>query len=163
MSTVTKQNPGADDTSRPKALLKQLVAAASDGTAFQQFLLTHLDDAVQGAVSPRYRLDKAQTIQRFAEVFAMAAGGSATLVSAVAEDSSACGRVVLTKNKHDLRYTQKINVRAEVVVEASIWLEVNAVGNIVQLHFVGDMLTPALAMGRQMVAAPRPDVEPTPA
>ena len=163
MSTVANQPNDAEVSSVPKTLLKQLVDAASNGTTFQNFLLTHLDDAVQGAVSPRYRLDKPQTIKRFTEVFAMAAGGTATLVTAVAEGSSACGRVLLTKKKHNLLYAQKVDVRAEVVVEASIWLEVNSAGEIVQLHFVGDMLTPALAMGMQMVSAPRLDVEPTPA
>jgi hypothetical protein len=163
MSAVTHQSNGAGQSSIPKTLLKQLVDAGSHGTTFQNFLLKHLDDAVQGAVSPRYLLDKPQTIKRFTEVFAMAAGGTATLVTAAAEGSSACGRILLTKKKHNLLYTQNINVRAEVVVEASIWLEVNSAGKIVQLHFVGDMLTPALAMGMQMVSAPRSDVEPTPA
>ena len=159
MSTVTKLDQAAD--ALPKALLKQLVDAASSGSAFDTFLRTHLDEALQGAVSPRYRLDKTQTIRRFTEVFAMAAGGTATIVTAVAEGSSACARVLLTKKKHDLRHTQKLNPRAEVVVEASIWLEVNAAGKIVQLHFVGDMLTPAMAMGRKMVGAPSSNVEPT--
>jgi hypothetical protein len=163
MSTVTNQSNGAELSSVPKTLLKQLVDSASNGATFKNFLDTHLDEAVQGAVSPRYVLDKTQTIKRFTEVFAMAAGGTATLVTAVSEGSSACGRILLTKKKHNLQYTQKINVRAEVVVEASIWLEVNPAGKIVQLHFVGDMLTPALAMGMQMVSAPRSDVEPAPA
>jgi hypothetical protein len=163
MSTVNNQSNGAELSSAPKTLLKQLVDSASNGATFKSFLLTHLDETVQGAVSPRYVLDKAQTIKRFTEVFAMAGGGTATLMTAVSEGASACGRILLTKKKHNLQYTQKINARAEVVVEASIWLEVNSAGKIVQLHFVGDMLTPALAMGMQMVSAPRSDVEPTPA
>ena len=145
----------------PKALLKQLVAAATSGTAFKNFLLTHLAEGVQGAVSPRYSLNKPETIQRFVEAFAFASGGTATLVAVVEEGRSACARVVLTKKKHDLRITPPIDPRKEVVVEAAIWLELGEQGQIIQLSFVADMLTPGGAMGMQMVRAARSAVETT--
>ena len=147
--------------SGPKALLKQLVAAATSGTIFKGFLLTHLGEDVQGAVSPRYGLNKPETIKRFAEAFAFAAGGTATLVAVMEEGRSACARVVLTKKKHDLRITPKIDPRKEVVVEAALWLELGDNGQIAQLNFVADMLTPGGAMGMKMVRAPRPAVETT--
>lgn len=159
MSTASNTPGAAQEQPSPKALLKQLVAAASSGTAFDSFLHSHLAEDVRGAVAPRYLLNKPETIRRLTEVFAMAAGGNVTMVSGVEEGSSACARVLLTKKKHDLRYTQKLNPRAEVVVEAAIWLDSNDVGQITQLHFVADMLTPALAMGMQMVKAPQPETE----
>ncbi len=143
----------------PKARLKQLVAAATSGTVFKGFLLTHLAEGMQGAVAPRYGLNKAETIRRFAEAFAFASGGTATLVAAVEEGRSACARVVLTKKKHDLRITPKIDPRKEVVVEAAIWLDLDEAGQIVQLAFVADMLTPGGAMGMRMVRVPGPEVE----
>jgi hypothetical protein len=158
---MSTQGPPADigTTSSPKALIRQLVAAASSGSPYEAFMLTHLAESVQGAVSPRYLLNKAQTIQRFAELFAMTAGGTVALVTAAEEGRSACARVVLTQKKHNLKYTQKLNPLAEVVVDVSLWLEINDAGQIVQLHLVGDMLTPGLAQGMKMVKAPRPVVE----
>jgi hypothetical protein len=150
MNSITENSTGAIATS-PKALLKQLVAAATSGTAFKNFLLTHLAEGVQGAVSPRYGLNKAETIERFTEAFAFASGGTATLVVVIEEGRSACARVVLTKKKHDLRITPKIDPRKEAVVESAIWLEVGEDGQIIQLNFVADMLTPGAAMGMQMI------------
>lgn len=161
MSTAIDTSSAGGTPASPKALLKQMVAAASSGAGFKGFLQTHLAEDVRGAVAPRYLLGKPETIQRVAEIFAMAAGGTVTMVTAVEEGSSACARVVLTKKKHDLRYTQKLNPRAEVMVEASIWLDVDAAGRITQLHLVADMLTPALAMGMQMVKTRRPESEAT--
>jgi hypothetical protein len=158
---MSTQQPsaGIGPNSGPKALLKQLVAAAANGTVFKGFLLTHLAEDVEGAVSPRYGLNKPETIKRFAEAFAFAAGGTATLVAVMEEGRSACARVVLTKKKHDLRITPKIDPRKEVVVEAALWLELGEHGQIVQLNFVADMLTPGGAMGMKMVRAPSPAVE----
>ena len=45
------------------------------------------------------------------------------------------------------------------VVEAALWLELGDNGQIVQLNFVADMLTPGGAMGMKMVRAPRPAME----
>jgi hypothetical protein len=159
MSGTPDKNSG--NAAGPKALLKQLVAAATSGTVFKGFLLSHLADGVQGAVSPRYGLNKPETIRRFAEAFAFASGGTATLVAVIEEGRSACARVVLTKKKHDMRVTPKIDPRKEVVVEAGLWLELGDNGQIVQLNFVADMLTPGAAMGMKMVRVPGPAVETT--
>jgi hypothetical protein len=158
---ISTQGPPAQmgTTSSPKASIRQLVAAASGGTSYEAFMLTHLAEGVQGTVSPRYLLNKAETIQRFAEVFAMTAGGTVSLVTAVEEGSAACARVVLLQKKHNLKYTQNLNPLAEVVVDVSLWLEINEAGQIVQLHLVGDMLTPGMARGMKMVRAPSPAVE----
>lgn len=134
----------------PKALLKQMLGSVTD---LQAFLQTHLSPQVQGAVAPRYLLNKPETQQRFAEAFAFAAGGTLSLLTAVEEGSSACARVLLTKKKHDLRFTQTLDPRKEVVVEASIWLELNDEGQIIQLHFIADMLTPGMVMGMEMAKA----------
>lgn len=154
MSTQEASN-GAGPNSGPKALIQQLMAAAADATAFNSFLLTHLAEEVTGAVSPRYALNKADTIKRFVEAFTFASGGTATLLAVIEEGRSACARVVLTKQKHDLRTTAKIDPRKEVVVEAALWLRMADDGQIIQLNFVADMLTPGGAMGMQMVR-PRP-------
>ena len=63
---MSTQQPtaGISPNSGPKALLNQLVPAASSGTIFKGFLLTHLGEDVQGAVSPRYGLNKPETIKR---------------------------------------------------------------------------------------------------
>jgi hypothetical protein len=45
------------------------------------------------------------------------------------------------------------------VVEAALWLELGDNGQIVQLNFVADMLTPGGAMGMKMVRAPRAAME----
>ena len=157
MSTQGQSN-GAGPNSGPKALIQQLMASATNATAFNSFLLTHLAEGAQGAVSPRYSLNKAETIQRFVEAFSFASGGTITLVAVVEEGRSACARVVLTKKKHDLRITPKIDPRKEVVVEAALWLELGDNGQIVQLNFVADMLTPGGAMGMKMVRAASPAV-----
>jgi hypothetical protein len=159
MSTASNTPGAVQEQPSPKALLKQLVAAASSGTAFDSFLHSHLAEDVRGAVAPRYLLNKPETIRRLTEVFAMAAGGNVTMVSGVEEGSSACARVLLTKKKHDLRITPKIDPRKEVVVEAALWLELGEHGQIVQLNFVADMLTPGGAMGMKMVRAPSPAME----
>jgi hypothetical protein len=158
---MSTQQPsaGIGPHSGAKALLKQLVAAATSGAVFKGFLLTHLAEGAKGAVSPRYGLNKPETIKRFAEAFAFAAGGTATLVAVMEEGRTACARVVLTKKKHDLRTTAPIDPRKEVVVEAGLWLELGDDGQIIQLNFVADMLTPGGAMGMKMVKAPRPVVE----
>ena len=82
---MSTQTPSTNTNTSPKALIKQLVAAATSGTVFNGFLLTHLGEDVQGAVSPRYGLNKPETIKRFAEAFAFAAGGTATLVAVMEE------------------------------------------------------------------------------
>lgn len=143
----------------PRELLKQLVTAASIGTTYMDFMQTHLAEGLQGTVAPNYTLNKSQTIRRFAEVFAMAAGGTVTIGSAIEEGGAACARVVLLQKKHNLKYTQNLNPLAEVVVDVSLWLEINEAGQIVQLHLVGDMLTPGMARGMKMVRAPGPAVE----
>ena len=161
MSTADHQPSASDEQPSPKALLKQLVAAASSGTAFDSFLHNHLAEDVRGSVAPRYLLSKPETVRRLTEVFAMAAGGTVTMVTAVEEGHSACARVLLTKQKHNLKHTQTLNPQAEVVIEASIWLDTDDVGHITQIHFVADMLTPALAMGMQMIKAPIPETQTT--
>lgn len=147
----------------PRELLKQLVTAASSGTPYMDFMRTHLAEGLQGTVAPNYTLSKSQTIRRIAEVFAMAAGGTVTIGSAIEEGGAACARVLLLQKKHNLKYTQKLNPLAEVVVDVSIWLEINDSDQIVQLLLVGDMLTPGLARGMKMVKAPKPAVETAPA
>ena len=140
-----------DTPTSAKALLKQMLNEVAN---LQGFLQTHLAPDMQGAVAPRFSLNKAETIQRLTEVFAFASGGTLSLLTAVEEGGSACGRVLLTKKKHNLHYTQSLDPKAEVVVEATIWMDLNDQGQITRLQCLGDMLTPGLAMGMVMVRAP---------
>ena len=101
---MSTQTPSANTNTSPKALIKQLVAAATSGTVFNGFLLTHLGEDVQGAVSPRYGLNKPETIKRFAEAFAFAAGGTATLVAVMEESIRGWrwpGPVVCSGKRHN--------------------------------------------------------------
>ena len=134
-------------------LITQLVQAASDETRLKRFLLANLAEAAVCSLAPRYDLDKTQAIQRISEIFAMASGGSVTLLASRQDGSSACGRLFLTKNKHDLKQTRTLNPRGEPMLELSIWIDQDYKGQIEQLAMIGDMLTPSLAMGFQMVPA----------
>ena len=151
-------SPALDHRASAKTLLKQMLQAASSATIFKGFLATHLAAEVEGTVVPRYRLSKPETIKRFAEAFGFASGGTMSLLTAVEDGRTACGRVLLTQKKHDLKYTQNLDPKAEVVIEATIWLELNELGQIVHLHFMADMLTPGMALGRKMVKAPKPEI-----
>lgn len=137
----------------PKEVLRQLMHAATDGAAFEAFLQSHLADDALGAVAPRYELSKAETIQRLGEVFAMAAGGSATMLSNMQEGASACCRILLTSHKHDIRTLKSLNTGSGLVFEGALWVDQKPDGRIGRLNLVGDALTAGLAMGRQMVRA----------
>lgn len=148
-----------DSASSAKDLLQQMLRATENAASFQDFLGAHLAQDLQGAVAPHQGLSKPETIQRLTEVFALASGGQISLLAAVDEGRLACGSLLLTGKKHDLQYTQLLDPEAEVVVEASIWLELNDLGQIVHLDFIGDMLTPGLAQGMKMVKTPKPVAE----
>ena len=154
-------NAAIDHRSSAKALLTQMLKAASSASIFKGFLATHMAAEVEGTVVPRYRLSKPETIKRFAEAFGFASGGTVSLLTAVEDGRTACGRVLLTQRKHDLKSMPHLDPRAELVVEATIWLELDERGLITHLHFVADMLTPGMALGRQMVKAPKPTAEAT--
>lgn len=142
-----------DAPASPKEMLRQLMHAAANGAAFKAFLQSHLAEDALGAVAPRYQLDKAQTIERFSEIFAMAAGGSATMLANMEEGVSACCRILLTSRKHDIRTLKSLNTGSEQVFEAALWVDLKPDGRIARLNLVGDALTPGLSMGRQMVRA----------
>lgn len=137
----------------PKELLRQLMHNAANGSAFKEFLQHHLADDALGAVAPRYQLDKAQTIERLSEFFAMAAGGSATMLTNMEEGASACCRILLTSHKHDIRTVKHLNTGSEQVFEGTLWVDLKPDGRIARLNLVGDALTVGLSMGRQMVRA----------
>ena len=143
-----------DAPASPKELLRQLMHAVTNGAAFRAFLQSHLVEDALGAVAPRYELNKAQTIKRLTEIFAMAAGGSASMLSNIEEGASACCRILLTSRKHDIKTLESLDTGAEQVFEGVIWVDVTPDGKIARLNLVGDALTPALSMGRQMVRAP---------
>lgn len=140
-----------DAPASPKQLLQQLMHAATNGSAFKEFLQNHLADDALGAVAPRYQLDKAQTIERLSDFFAMAAGGSATMLSNVEEGASACCRILLTSHKHDIRTVKSLNAGSEQVFEGAIWIDLKPDGRIARLNLVGDALSVGLSMGRQMI------------
>ena len=142
-----------DAPASPKELLRQLMHAATNGAAFKAFLQSHLADDALGAVAPRYQLNKAQTIERFSEFFAMAAGGSATMLANMEEGASACCRILLTSHKHDIRTVKSLNTGSEQVFEGALWVDLKPDGRIARLNMVGDALTPGLSLGRQMVRA----------
>ena len=140
-----------DAPASPKEMLRQLMHAALNGVAFKAFLQSHLADDALGAVAPRYRLNKAQTIVRFSEFFAMANGGSATMLANMEEGASACCRILLTSNKHDIRTIKSLNTGSGMVFEGALWVDLKPNGRIARLNLVGDALTPGLSLGRQMV------------
>ncbi len=47
--------------------------------------------------------------------------------------------------------TRKFDPLTEVVVEGTIWMDINDNGQIFQLYFIGCMLTPGVAMGMAMI------------
>ena len=139
------------DTTNPppsaSQVLKTLMQVAGDGEALKAYLQSHLDDAVIGMVMPYVGLNKADTISRLHGLFAMARGGSASLLAVVAERNSACGRVLLTSVKHDIATLKTLNTRTQKVFEGSLWLNLTPEGQIGVLGVVGDRLSPALAGG----------------
>lgn len=147
-----------DAPASPKVLLQQLMHAATSGSAFKEFLQCHLADDALGVVAPRYELNKAQTIKHLSDFFAMAAGGSATMLSNVEEGNSACCRILLTSHKHDIRTVKSLNTGSEQVFEGALWVDLKPDGKIARLHLVGDALTVGLSLGRQMVRA-QPDAK----
>ena len=144
-----------DAPASPKELLRQLMLSATNGVAFKAFLQSHLADDALGAVAPRYQLNKAQTIERMSEFFAMAAGGSATMLANMEEGASACCRILLSSHRHDIRTVKSFNTGSEQVFEGALWVHLKPDGRIASLNLVGDALTPRLSMGLQMVR-PRP-------
>ena len=142
-----------DAPASPKELLRQLMLSATNGVAFKAFLQSHLADDALGAVAPRYQLNKAQTIERMSEFFAMAAGGSATMLANMEEGASACCRILLSSHRHDIRTVKNFNTGSEQVFEGALWMDLKPDGRIARLNLVGDALTPGLSMGRQMVRA----------
>ena len=142
-----------DAPASPKELLRQLMLSATNGVAFKAFLQSHLADDALGAVAPRYQLIKAQTIERMSEFFAMAAGGSATMLANMEEGASACCRILLSSHRHDIRTVKSFNTGSEQVFEGALWMDLKPDGRIARLNLVGDALTPGLSMGRQMVRA----------
>jgi hypothetical protein len=142
-----------DAPASPKELLRQLMLSATNGVAFKAFLQSHLADDALGAVAPRYQLNKAQTIERMSEFFAMAAGGSATMLANMEEGASACCRILLSSHRHDIRTVKSFNTGSEQVFEGALWMDLKPDGRIARLNLVGDALTPGLSMGRQMVRA----------
>lgn len=142
-----------DAPASPKELLRQLMLSATNGVAFKAFLQSHLADDALGAVAPRYQLNKAQTIERMSEFFAMAAGGSATMLANMEEGASACCRILLSSHRHDIRTVKSLNTGSEQVFEGALWMDLKPDGRIARLNLVGDALTPGLSMGRQMVRA----------
>lgn len=142
-----------DAPASPEELLRQLMHAATNGAAFKAFLQSHLADDALGAVAPRYQLDKAQTIARFCEFFAMTAGGSATMLANMEEGASGCCRILLTSNQHDIRTVKSLNTASEQVFEGALWVDLKPDGRIARLNLVADSLAPGLSMGLQMVRA----------
>lgn len=138
-----------------KQCLQELFGALSDARGFYEFLNTHLADDVVGAVAPRYRLGKQDLLRSLVQFMAMASGGSFSQLGLVEEGASACARVLLSPKKIDVSKPGSINLQKVPVFEWAVWLELNAQGQIKQLSLVGDGLTPAMAMGRQM-AQPKP-------
>lgn len=138
------------DTHSPKQAMHDLLASLSSARHFQAFLTTRLADDVVGAVAPRYRLAKKELIASVIDFMAMASGGSINQLSVVEEGTSACARVLLSPRKLDLSGGGKINLQTVPVFEWSFWLDLDAKGRIKQLTLVGDGLTPAMAMGRQL-------------
>jgi hypothetical protein len=135
----------------PKEMLRQLMHAAANGAAFKAFLQSHLAEDALGSVAPLYQLDKAQTIVRLTEFFAMAGGGSATMLANMEEGDSACCRILLSSHRHDIRTVKSFNTGSELVFEGALWVHLNPDGRITSLNLVGDALTPGLSMGLQMV------------
>jgi hypothetical protein len=158
MSTATETTTSATaatmTTTSAKDLLKQLIHAASSATGFQNFLEQHLADAVKGSVAHRHSLNKAEISKRLPEFLGIVSGGTVALLTAVEEGDAVCGQVLMTRKKHDFKMTQMLDPQAEAVLEVAIWLEVNAVGQIVLLQLIGDTLTPSLAQGMRMSKAP---------
>ena len=138
-------------------MLQRMLDASDSAVRFRDFLSTHLAQDVQGQVGPHQALDKAETIRRLIEIFAMASGGQISVLAAADEGRVACVSVLLTGNKHDLPYTQWLDPKTEIIVEASIWLALNDSGQIAQLDLLGDMLSPGMAKGMKMVKAPKLD------
>ena len=134
----------------PKELLRQLMHAAANGATFKAFLQSHLSDGAVGVVAPRYQLDKAQTIERLTEFFAMATGGTAAMLANMEEGLSGCCRILLTSRKHDIRTLKSLNTRSEQVFEGALWVRLKPDGWITSLSLVGDALTPGISMGWQM-------------
>jgi len=137
----------------PKELLSQLMHAVTNCSAFKEFLQHHLADDALGVVAPRYELDKSQTIERLSEFFALAAGGSATMLANMEEGASACCRILLTSHKHDIRTTKSLNTGSGQVFEGTLWVDLKPDGKIARLNLVGDALTVGLSLGWQMVRA----------
>lgn len=138
-------------TVSPARMLTDLVAAIPHRTRLETFLAHHLADDVQGTVAPRFDLGKADLIKALTAFLSMAARGSISLLDVVEEGRSGSCRVLLTAHQHDLRQTSRLNAQKDPFFEGAFWLDLDPQGRIRQLSLVGDALTPALAMGRQMV------------
>lgn len=140
----------------PKNLLLELMQSASDGATLMTFLQSHLADDALGNVSPRYRLNKAQTIRRVYQLFAMISGGSVNILSNIEEGDFACCRILLTSNTKDIRDVKSVDVRLEHVFNGAIWIRLKPNGQIRSFNVLGDTLALGLSMGRRMVQGKSP-------
>ena len=137
-----------------QGLIEQLVKAPARLGGLESFLQANLAEDVQGTVGHKHGLDKAQTTEHLRVIWAMVSGGESRELDAIGEGRSACARLLLTQHRHDPAVSQRVHVRSEVVIEAALWIDLNADGKIQKLHLMGDLLTPAMVLGLRLARQP---------